>query len=236
MTDRLSEAMRYKAQGFRLIPTRAGTKNPPDTWKPYQQRPLTSQEMYAAWPPKGDANVALICGPACHVLVLNVNVKHAVDGRMTLQRRKLAIPRTPEVCTPNGGRAYCFRVPEVPSRFGTYVYPDGWAGIEFRGAGGIQVMPPSRLKSGVYCFAEPWTLERLMADLAPIPPGYCRHGWRSISEPEIATTPLNPAGSKHRHDQPTSVLHNSPNAGQRNRPEQPHHSPFSYYSNYYPII
>jgi hypothetical protein len=169
MPDRLPHALRYKAQGFWPLPCQPGTKKPPMKWTHLQRRPLNAQEMHDAWPNKNDNNIALVCGPAAHVLVVNVNVKNHVDGRMLLQQRGLEIPRTPEVITPSGGRAYCFKVPDLPTPFELHNYPKGWKGLELRGAGAIQVMPPSRLPNGVYRFADGWTLERLMVDLADLP-------------------------------------------------------------------
>jgi hypothetical protein len=168
VVDRLSEALRYKAQGFWPLPTIG--KIPDRRWKGLQSRQLTSQEMHEAWPTKGDANVALVCGPAAHLLVLNVNAKNGIDGRMLLQHRGLTIPRTPEVITASGtGRAYLFKVPDVQSPFRLYTYPKGWKGLELRGVGGIQVMPPSRTATGLYRFADGWTLTRLMVDLGDLP-------------------------------------------------------------------
>jgi hypothetical protein len=167
MADLLPYALRYKVQGFWPLPTIR--KIPTRKWKSLQSRQLTAQEMHEAWPPKGDANVALVCGPAAHVLVLNVNVKNRVDGRILLQQRGLQIPPTPEVITPSGGRAYLFKVPDLPHPFRLHNYPKGWKGLELRGAGAIQVMPPSRLPNGSYRFADGWTLEQLMGDLADLP-------------------------------------------------------------------
>jgi Bifunctional DNA primase/polymerase, N-terminal len=169
MADRLPEAMRYKAQGFRPIPCRPGTKQAALRWERYQARPLTAQAMHAAWPRKSNANIALILGPAANLLVLNVNVKHGHDGRRTLRQRAFLLPKTPEIATPTGGSAYCFRVPNIASTFGVYIYPDGFDGLEFRGWGGYQLVPSSRVKDGSYRFAERWTLERLVVDLAEMP-------------------------------------------------------------------
>jgi hypothetical protein len=171
MADRLPEALRYKAQGFWPLPCRPGTKKPPTTWKHLQARPLTGQEMHIAWPNKSDNNVALMCGPPAHVLILNVNVKNHADGQMLLHQRGLEIPRTPEVITASStGRAYLFRVPDASTPFKLHKYPKGWKGIELRGVGAIQVMPPSRTPQGTYRFAEGWTLVRLMEDLGDMPP------------------------------------------------------------------
>jgi Bifunctional DNA primase/polymerase, N-terminal len=117
MPDLLPYAMRYKVQSFWPLPTIEDLKKPDRRWKALQSRQLTAQEMHEAWPPKGNANVAVVCGPAAHLLVLNVNLKNGVDGRMLLQQRGLEIPRTPEVITPSGGAAYLFKVqcPQIDS-------------------------------------------------------------------------------------------------------------------------
>jgi Bifunctional DNA primase/polymerase, N-terminal len=193
MPDLLPYAMRYKVQSFWPLPTIEDLNKPDRRWKALQSRQLTAQEMHEAWPPKGNANVALVCGPAAHVLVLNVNVKNGADGRMLLQQRGLEIPRTPEMITPSGGAAYLFKVPDIRSPFRLHNYPKGWKGIELRGAGAIQVMPPSRLKHGVYRFADGWTLERLIVDLGDMP-DWLLELWitldrgRNVARDEPATT------------------------------------------------
>jgi hypothetical protein len=170
MSDHLPHALRYHAQGFRPIPTRE--KKPLEDWEKLEHQAPAAADRHRWWPGTGKSNpnIALVLGPACNLLVLNVNVKHGVNGLATLQGRDL--PETPTIRTPSGGRAYLFRPPDptrYPSAFGTYVYPKGFDGLEFRGSGGIQVMPPSRTTHGAYTFVKPWTLTRIQAQLADLP-------------------------------------------------------------------
>jgi hypothetical protein len=209
MTDRLPDALNYLAQTFRPIPTRG--KQPHRGWTTYQRRPPTHTELHCWWPPKGRQNVALVLGPAGNLLALNVNVKGGRNGLASLQGRP--VPDTPMVITPSGGRAYLFRPPAQasPSQFGTYVYPDGFDGLEFRGTGGIQLVPSSRLKNGAYHFAEPWTLRGVRAQLADLPE-WLLNAWLALDDEQ-----------PHRQQQPHT------------HEAQPLPPPPYYYFNYYAI-
>jgi hypothetical protein len=228
MADRLPQALRYKAQGFWPLPT--VEKKPDRKWKDLQSRQLTTQQMHEAWPPKGNANVALVCGPLAHVLVLNVNRKNGVDGFRLLQQRGLEIPRTPEVLTPSSGRAYLFRVPDVDSPFRLHVYPKGWQGIELRGAGAIQVMPPSRVKEGLYRFADGWTLEQLMVDLGDMP-AWLLDLWLALDRGAQLSARDEPAiiGNARKRPptavRPTDLSLPSPNPAQRSQARPPEKAP-----------
>jgi Bifunctional DNA primase/polymerase, N-terminal len=106
------------------------------------------------------------------LLALNINVKNGHDGPAILRRLGWMIPPTTTIRTPSGGPCHFFKVPDptlYPFPFGTHVYPDGYDGIEFRGAGAYQLVPTSRTPEGVYTFVPPWTLDRFRADLADLP-------------------------------------------------------------------
>ena len=78
----------------------------------------------------------------------------------------------PTIRTASGGLCYFFGVPDrtlYPFPFGTHVHPDGYDGLEFRGAGGYQLVPTSRTPEGAYEFVPPWTLDRFRADLEVLP-------------------------------------------------------------------
>jgi hypothetical protein len=100
------------------------------------------------------------------LLGLNINIKNGHDGHATLQRLGWTIPPTPTIRTPSGGLCHCFKIPDpqlYPFPFGTHVHPDGYPGLEFRGAGGYQLVPTSRTPEGAYEFVPPWTSGRICA-------------------------------------------------------------------------
>jgi hypothetical protein len=227
MSDHLPHVLRYAAQAFRPIPTR--DKVPFEDWEKYQHQPPTTIDRHRWWPGTGkqNPNIALVLGPACNLLVLNVNVKNGHDGLLTLKRLGWDLPTTtftPTIRTPSGGLAYLFRPPDptrYPSEFRTYVYPKGYDGLEFRGSGGIQVVPPSRTTHGAYTLVKPWTLTRIQAQLADLPTSLLE-AWLALDARE------NLAGDRARHSdhtrKPASPLahtpHRSPPTDPRRWPSQ----------------
>jgi Bifunctional DNA primase/polymerase, N-terminal len=183
MRDRYPDASRYKAQGFWPIPCEPGSKRAAVKWTVFQHRAMTTTEMHDAWPRDGDANIALVLGPAAHLLVLNVNMKHGDNGLQTLNGYPL--PTTPTILTPHDGLAYCFSVPDrrrYPFGFKTHNVVPQFPGIELRGTGGYQLVPSSHVTAtardpaGDYRLAADWKLERLMISLAP-PPDWLLELW-----------------------------------------------------------
>ena len=175
MADRLPQALQYTAQGFRVIATQG--KVAVERWERFHTQAPTAHDRHRWWPGKRgkhDHNIALILGPkpGGDLLALNVNLKNGVDGFATLARLDWEIPPTPTIITPSRGRCHFFKVPDpalFPFPFATHVHPPGYEGLEFRGARGYQLVPPSRLTHGRYQFLAPWTLEGLRADLAELP-------------------------------------------------------------------
>jgi hypothetical protein len=176
MPDRYVEAARYRAQTFWPIPCEPGSKKAAVLWTVYQKRVMTVPEMHDAWPLHGNNNIALVLGPAAHLLALNVNMKHGHNGRRTLNGYPL--PATPTILTPHDGFAYLFRVPDrehYPFGFTNHPSIRDLPGIELRGAGGYQLVPSSHVDAtardpaGDYRFDPGWTLTRLMLDLVDLP-------------------------------------------------------------------
>jgi hypothetical protein len=101
MTDRLREALVYRAQGFHPIPTRAGSKIlalPPGTRERYERQQPRSETL-KTWFADGRQNIALLLGPLPRLLCLNINMKHGQDGLASLNGSPL--PATPTILTPH---------------------------------------------------------------------------------------------------------------------------------------
>jgi bifunctional DNA primase/polymerase-like protein len=119
----------FQGMAFHTIPTRPQDKAlalRAGQRKTYERRRPTEQEVQAWWTREPRYNVALLLGPACRLLILNVNQKHGYDGLGTLMRKSHVPPDdlTPTILTPHGGMAYCFKPPDreqFPFPFKTHV-------------------------------------------------------------------------------------------------------------------
>jgi hypothetical protein len=183
MSGRLHEAQLYKAQGFRPIPIRAGTKAlalPKGQRKTYAKAPPSDQELRRWFPAGTRKNIALLLGPALRLLVVNINMKHDQDGWASLNGYSL--PPAPTILTPHGGQALLFKPPDrerYPFPFKVHM-PHNLPGVELRGTGGYQLVPSSQVDActqkdgtvdpaGAYRLEESWTLARLILECAELP-------------------------------------------------------------------
>jgi Bifunctional DNA primase/polymerase, N-terminal len=141
----LDEALRLLGKGWSVVPQIPGEKKPRVRWKPYQERLPTEEELtrwFEQWP---DAGLALVLGPVSGVFVIDVDGEEAHDA---LVKRLGKEPVAPKALSGSGKphryHLY-FRCPDVPTRAKqTPWHPS----LEFRGQGGIVVIPPSLHKSG----------------------------------------------------------------------------------------
>jgi hypothetical protein len=170
-------AMVFWHLGYHTIPTI--DKEAAEKWRRYQTRQPTDAEIRKWWPPGSRRNLAVLLGPRLRLLCLNVNMKHGHDGQRTLRREEWSVPPTPTILTPHGGFAYLFRVPDrerYPFPFKTHQAIQGLPGLELRGEGSYQLVPPSQVDAttrdpaGRYEWQEPWTPAHLNdRDLADLP-------------------------------------------------------------------
>ncbi|MGO0122199.1 bifunctional DNA primase/polymerase [Desulfothermobacter acidiphilus] len=131
----------------------AGKHTRLSSWKEFQERLPTGEEVREWWERWPDANVGLVTGRLSGVVVLDLDGPAAVEA----VREKGGFPETAVVKTSRGWHYY-FRYPDgverVPSRAG--VLP----GVDVRADGGVAVLPPSLHVSGVrYSWAKgrsPW--------------------------------------------------------------------------------
>jgi hypothetical protein len=149
----LAVALDYLRTGWSVVPQLAGAKQPCIKWKKYQLTLPTRSELIAwfrEWP---DAGLAVVLGPVSNLYVIDVDGVDAHAALMNQLGRKS--PRAPKALS--GSRApgryhLFFRCPDFPTR----AKQTPWhKQLEFRGQGGIVIIPPSLHKSGNrYAWAE----------------------------------------------------------------------------------
>jgi hypothetical protein len=127
------------------VPQLPGAKQPCIKWKEFQERVPTVEEMtrwFTHWPTAG---LALVLGPVSGVFVLDVD---GPEAHAALVTRLGGEPVAPKALS--GSRKPCryhlfFHHPELPTKAkATPWHPK----LEFRGKGGIVIIPPSLHKSG----------------------------------------------------------------------------------------
>ena len=160
----LDWALEYHKRGWNIIPvyevageqcacpagnkcTSSG-KHPRIKWTDYQLKRITEDQVRCWWTKWPNANIGLVTGEISGVIVLDVDAPHGLE---TLRANKLHLPPTATVKTGSGGFHYYFNHPGFPcqnfaGRSGETILPN----IDFRGDGGMVVLPPSRNLKGVY--------------------------------------------------------------------------------------
>ncbi|HEY1190627.1 MAG TPA: bifunctional DNA primase/polymerase [Gemmata sp.] len=146
LIDHQEEAEAYARTGLAVVPLLPGEKRAAIPWKAYQTVAPTPNEVNGWWRERPDAGMAAVLGPVSDVLAIDVD---GPDAHAELVRRLGAEPVAPKVLT--GSRKpyryqLLFRHPEgVATRSKiTPCHPQ----LEFRGRGGLSVLPPSVHPSG----------------------------------------------------------------------------------------
>jgi Bifunctional DNA primase/polymerase, N-terminal len=162
--DRFDILADYLALGFSIVPQKAGEKKPCVCWKAFQEMsPDVSQiwEWFRQWPTAGPA---VVLGPVSQLFVVDVDGQEAHEE---LLRHLGKVSHAPTTVSGSGKpfryHLY-FRHPHLPTKAkATPWHPN----LEFRGQGGIVVMPPSIHKSG-----RPyrWATCKSLSDLSLPPP------------------------------------------------------------------
>jgi hypothetical protein len=142
----LCAATWYAARGWSVVPIRPGTKKPYVLWKPYQAEPPTPDQLAnwaELWP---EAGLAACLGPVSGLLLIDVDGPEAEEA---LQKRLGGVPLTPTVISGSRepGRYHLYF--QHPNGLQTRAKKTPWhPKLEFRGRGGLAVLPPSLHRSG----------------------------------------------------------------------------------------
>ncbi len=162
---KLEAALLYLSLGWSVIPLHSvvngkctcgnpdcghsSGKHPRISWAEFQTRRATEGEIRTWWRRWPNANPGIATGAISGVIVLDVDEPRGVD---TLRERRLAVPPGVRQQTGGGGYQYIFRHPGFECRnfagkIGHTILPN----IDFRGDGGLVVLPPGdHLSGGVY--------------------------------------------------------------------------------------
>ncbi len=148
-----------------IVPTTPGIKGPPKvSWKEYQKKKPTVEEVKEWWRKCPDSGVAIVTGKINDLITLDIDPRHG--GLETIRDKE--IPKTGTVRTGGGGLHYYFKYPELDEVQNFTGDNVGLPGIDLRGDGGIIYVPPQIHPSGnKYKFEEglaPWEVR-----LAPAP-------------------------------------------------------------------
>ena len=127
----LEIAQAYAKLGWSIVPCPPMQKHPVISWKPWQQTRADDAQLQQWF--RQDSNLALITGAISGVIVLDVDR----GGEENLAGKD--VPETPCVRTGSGGMHYYFQHPG----FNTGNWVGKLAHIDFRGDGGLVILPPS---------------------------------------------------------------------------------------------
>jgi transcriptional regulator with XRE-family HTH domain len=162
----LDVALAYHDRGWSVVPQYRREKKPKVKWKEFQERQPTKKQLaswFGKWP---GAGIAVVLGPVSNLLVIDVDGE---DADKTLIEHLGHEPTAPKVLS--GSRKphryhLFFQCPDLPTKAkSTPWHPN----LEFRGKGGILVIPPSVHASGQrYLWQEGQSLDDL--ELPPLPP------------------------------------------------------------------
>jgi hypothetical protein len=141
----LQVALAYREYGWSVVPQRPGQKQPAVRWKRFQSELPTVAMLegwFRTWP---DAGLAVVLGPVSSLFVADVD---GPEAHASLLERLGEEPRAPKALS--GSRKphryhLFFRCPAVATKAKATPWNEH---LEFRGQGGIVVIPPSLHKSG----------------------------------------------------------------------------------------
>ena len=134
-------ARSYRDAGYSVIPIEADSKVPLISWKEYQQRLATDDEL-EFWFNRLDCNIAIVTGHVSNLFVVDVDPRNG--GTAIINGQHLG--RATTVTGGNGLHYYYSLVPEA-----SVCKPGIWKGVDLKSEGGYVLAPPSRTTAS-YCF------------------------------------------------------------------------------------
>ncbi len=170
VADTLSVARSLVARGWSVIPIKPGKKTPSvRSWKAFQQRVPTEEEMQSWWGNGRAHGIGLVTGGRSAVVI----DFDGADAAEKVKAKGLPLAKTVAQRTGGGGFQlfYVHPHPDTPVPNHTDLLrtksAEGWA-IDVRGDGGYVCIPPSLHPSGrTYAWFEGFSPDE--AELAPLP-------------------------------------------------------------------
>lgn len=139
--NHLHHALEYLNKGWSVIPIKPSSKLPSIvSWKVYQERLPTIEEVTGWWTTRPNDNIALICGKISGIIVVDIDPQHGgVDSTKGLE-----LPPTLASRTGGGGQHlfYKWNSKLIGAKVGVR------AGIDIRSEASYVVLPPSLHASG----------------------------------------------------------------------------------------
>jgi len=151
----LQAALRLQEKGLSVIPIKRDKTPLLSSWKEYQERQASKEEIESWFKNNIPDGIALVTGKISGIVVLDV--EH--DGDTT----GLEIPNTPTVKSGGGGKHFYFKYPETGIKNATRILGRK---IDIRGDGGYIVVPPSLHLSGNHY---EWEIDLDKLPLAEVP-------------------------------------------------------------------
>jgi len=137
-------AARYYDRGWVIIPQQPGTKIPAVRWKDYQEARPSRDEVIGLFDGRPDAGLMLVLGPVSGVFVIDVD---GAEAETVMAEKLGGVPRAPRSGRGDPHRFHLFF--RHPAATCTRAKCTPWhAKLEFRGQGGLVVLPPSVHPSG----------------------------------------------------------------------------------------
>ncbi len=140
LTANLEAALEYAQHSLSVTPCGLD-KKPLVKWQPYQKKRATEEGINAWWGKYPLANPGTITGAISGLLVFDIDVvKHNGFASLIDAGLDLSNIETPVSETPTGGQHWFFKYPENENiGCGVEILP----GVDYRGEGGVIVLPPS---------------------------------------------------------------------------------------------
>lgn len=194
----LEEALAYDALGLVVIPQRSGDKRPLVPWHEYKQATssLGERVIRSFWEYQfPDAGVMAVLGPPSGIVAVDIDGEQA--HRAFLDRMG-ELPHTATAKTGNPDPYRKHLLFRLPPDLKTTARITPWdPGLEFRGHGGLIILPPSIHPSGN---AYRWIDGRSIwaAGLADLPEQICREFWQRSEARPVSNDSLRPLMSEGR--------------------------------------
>lgn len=148
----------YAEQGLRVFPLQPGTKIPMKGSRGCKDATGEVERIDAWWTATPDANIGLATGPDSGVDVVDIDGELGQRSRVRNWEMFEALDVIGKVITPRPGGMHLY-VPATGKGNKAGIID----GVDYRGAGGYVVAPPSRTEVGAYRWLVPLEVERLVA-------------------------------------------------------------------------